>query len=565
MPQPPPRWRGPLDCDTLGEMRWRQVIRMRRWDRLSLRAKVATFTALLVTFAFGTGLLVTGYYLFEAMVGELGRRAMAVARTVAQVEVVRQHLGAPDGATAIQPVVERMRVSTQVEYIVTFDMNRIRYSSPLAERIGQPFQGGDEGPALSQQAYVSRAVGVNGRAVRAFAPVLSPDGSRQVGVVVVGIMLPRPLTLLSQFSFPATLGLSGGLVIAAFGSWLLAIQVKRQMFNLEPPEIAHILEERVALITALSDGLIAIDQHGTITVMNDEAMRLIGVGPDAIGRNLDEVIPSSPLLEVVRTGRPQYNQQSLVGRRLVLANRVPVLIDGCIVGALSTFRERTEVHRLAEELTGVTRFVEGLRAQNHESLNKLHTIAGLIHMKQYQQALEYIYAATEQQEEESRFLIRYIRDYQVSGLLLGKVIRGRELGITLMIDRSSRLTGIPAPLDNSDLVLILGNLLENAMEALEGQTGDREVDCLLQSDKESLRIRVTDNGPGVPEDLREAIFRQGVSTKGEHRGLGLAMVTQLTTLAGGRLSLTSEPGRTTFAIEIEGGDSGAANPGNDRG
>lgn len=526
---------------------------MRWWQQLTLRSKVAIFTALLVAFAFGTGLLVTGYYLMQAMVGELGRRAMSVARTVAQVEVVRQNLGVPDGAQAIQPVVERMRVSTGVEYIVTFDMNRMRYSSPLAERLGTPFQGGDEGPALSQQAYVSQAVGVNGKAVRAFAPILSPSGTEQVGVVVVGIMVPTPLALLNEFSLPAALGLSVGLVVAGLGSWLLAVQVKQQMFNLEPPEIARILEERVALVSALSDGLIAVAQDGTITVMNEEAQRMIGVGPEAVGRNVLEVVPNSQLLEIVRTSRPQYNQQMLLGRRLVLANLVPVLINDRIVGALATFRERTEVHRLAEELTGVTRFVEGLRAQNHESLNKLHTIAGLIHMKEYKQAMEYIYATTAQQEEESRFLIRHIQDYQISGLLLGKVIRGRELGIELAIDRESWLTAIPSPLDNSDLVLILGNLIENAMDALEHRAGERKVECLLRSDRKSLTIRVADNGPGIPPAVRERIFEQGFSTKGENRGLGLTMVRHLVTLAGGRLELRSQPGRTEFLVEVGGG------------
>ncbi|HEY3365948.1 MAG TPA: ATP-binding protein [Symbiobacteriaceae bacterium] len=156
-------------------------------------------------------------------------------------------------------------------------------------------------------------------------------------------------------------------------------------------------------------------------------------------------------------------------------------------------------------------------------------------MRQYQQALEYIYATTEQQEEAVRFMARRIKDYRVSGLLLGKVIRGRELGIDLQVDRRSRLDAIPRPLDGSDLVVIAGNLIENAMEALAGQSGERRVECLLQSDALGLLIRVTDNGPGVPAELHEQIFVQGFSTKGEQRGLGLALIQQLVSLAGGRV------------------------------
>lgn len=534
---------------------------MRWWHQLSLRGKVASLNAVLVAFAFGTGLLLTGYYLQGAYVDELGRRAMSVARTVAQVEVLRENLGLPQGAEKIQPVMERMRLSTGVEYIVTFDMHRIRYSSPLAERIGRPFQGGDEGPSLSQQAYVSQAVGVNGRALRAFVPVMSLDGSVQVGVVVVGILVPTALGLLIQFAFPLALGLVSGLLVAGLGAWLLALHVKRQMFDLEPTEIARTLEERVAMITAVTDAFIGVAYDGTINVLNEEAQRIIGVGPEAIGRHVLEVIPNSLLPETIRTGKVEYNQQMLVGRKLVLTNRVPVLIQHRIVGAMATFRERTEMHRLAEELTGVTRFVEGLRAQNHESLNKLHTIAGLIQMKQYQQALEYIYTSAEQQEEESRFLVRNIRDYRVSGLLLGKVIRGRELGIDLQIDRSSWLSAIPAPLDANDLVLILGNLIENAMDAVEENAGERKIECLLRSDADHLLLRVSDNGPGVPPALRQRIFEQGFSTKGDHRGLGLAMVQHLVSLAGGRVALESGSGRTLFTITVGGGERCASDSG----
>lgn len=531
------------------------------WLQLSLRSKVVTLTTALVVASFGIALLLTGYNLLGAVLDELGRRAMSVARTVAQVEAVRENLGQAGGAGAIQPVAERMRLSTGVEYIVTFDMNRIRYSDPLAERIGQPFQGGDEGPSLSQQAYVTQAVGVNGRAVRAFAPVLSPNGTEQVGVVVVGIMVPSLLAFLQQAIVMLPLGLAGGLAVGVLGAWLLAAHVKKQMFNLEPPQIARILEERVAVVSALSEGLVAVAQDGTITVVNEEAQRITGVGPDAVGRNVMEVMPNSQLLETTRTGQTAYNQQMLLGRKIVVTNRVPVRIKDRIVGAVATFRERTEVHRLAAELTGVTRFIDGLRAQNHESLNKLHTIAGLIHMRQYEQALEYIYNTTEQQEEVTRFLARQIKDYRVSGLLLGKVIRGRELGIDLQVDPRSWLDAIPRPLDGSDLVLIVGNLTENAMEALAGQAGERRVDCLVQSSANRLFIRVADNGPGVPPGLREQIFVQGFSTKGEQRGLGLALVRQLVTLTGGRLELESEPGRTLFTITVGEGDSTAADSG----
>ncbi|MGE5672877.1 MAG: ATP-binding protein [Mycobacterium leprae] len=527
------------------------------WQQLTLRSKVVGLTTVLVLCSFATGLAFMAYSTLGAVNTELGARAMSVARTVAQVQEVQENLGKPGGAKVIEPVVERMRLSTGVEYIVTFDMNRVRYSHPLPERIGTLFEGGDEGPSLSQQAYTSMASGVNGESVRAFVPVLAPDSHEQVGVVVVGIMAPHLLDLVRDFSLPILLGVVGSLAVAVLGAQVLASNVKRQMFNLEPPEIARMLEERVAVFSALSEGLIAVAQDGRITVINEEAQRMIGVGPEVVGRSVLDVLPHSQLLDTIRTGKAQYNQQMLLGRTLAVTNRVPVLIKDRIVGAVATFRDRTEVHQLAEELTGVTRFVEGLRAQNHESRNKLHTIAGLIQLKKYQEALDYIFTTTEQQQEVNRFLASRIADYRVSGLLLGKVIRGRELGIYLQIDRRSRLDAVPEPLDGSDLVLILGNLIENAMDALNGQVGARQIDCLLVSDQNGLRISVQDNGPGISPELRQEIFRQGFSTKGEGRGLGLALVQEIVWFAGGRMELESEPGRTLFTILVGEENSGA--------
>lgn len=153
-------------------------------------------------------------------------------------------------------------------------------------------------------------------------------------------------------------------------------------------------------------------------------------------------------------------------------------------------------------------------------------------------------------------LARRIRDYTVSGLLLGKVLRGRELGILVTIDPESSLTEIPSPLGPSDLVLILGNLLENAIDALSAQDGERRIDCLLYCDSESLEIRVEDNGPGVPSALQARIYEHGVSTKGNDRGMGLALVQQVIHLAGGSIRLQSQPGTTIFAIALGGDEPG---------
>lgn len=521
------------------------------WQALTLRRKIIALATALVLVSLLIGAATATRYAYGAFEDQLGERALSVARAVAQNEAIRAHVGRPGGDRAIQPVAERTRMATGVAYVVVFDMNRVRYSHPLAARIGERFAGGDEGPALEQKSYISRAAGVVGPSVRAFVPVMSPDGREQVGVVVVGILVPDFLTLLRQMRGGLLLSLASALAAGVGGAWLLARSIKRQLFDLEPAQIAHLLDERVAILAAMGEGLIAINRESRITFLNAEAQRLIGVGEEVVGRDIRTVIPQSQLPATLESGRAEYGSQMLLGRTIVVVNRVPIRVRGEIVGAVATFRDRTEVHRLAEGLTGVTQYVDALRAQNHESLNKLHAIAGLIQLRRYRQALQYIFEVTGEQQDVARFLAANIKDPRVSGILLGKYNRARERGTELVVDRRSRLHAVPPPLDGHDLVLLIGNLLENAFDAVEAlPPGQRRVQCLVQAGP-GLLVQVEDNGPGVPPELHERIFAQGFSTKpGPHRGLGLALVRELVTMAGGAVTLSSQPGSTVFTITV---------------
>ncbi|HEY3363670.1 MAG TPA: sensor histidine kinase [Symbiobacteriaceae bacterium] len=533
------------------------------WERLTLRRKIIALASGLVLLSILAAGALLVYSVETAVEGALGERAMSVARAFAQVDTVKRELETPTNDRTIQSVAERMRLSTGVEYIVVLNMSRIRLSSALEDRLGTVFEGGDEGPALAEQAYVSPAEGVKGNSVRAFVPIMGPSGREQVGVAAVGIMVPGIPTLLMQYRLELSLALVGALVVGVSGAWLLAGNIKRQMFDMEPVEIARQLEERVAAFGAITEGLIAIDRAERITLLNEEARRILDLPPgaDVFGREISEVIPYSRLPEALRTGRGARNQILLFGRTIILTNRLPIYVKGRIVGALATFRDRTEFNQLAEQLTGVTEFVDALRAQNHESLNKLHTIAGMIQMKKYNQALDFIFGAVEQQQEITRFTARAIKDYRVSGLILGKVTRARELVVDLQIDRQSRLDGIPAPLQAGDVALIVGNLLENAMDAVaDVPLGSRQVNCLLQGGRDGLEIRVEDNGCGLPPGVpAERIFEQGFSTKGSvNRGIGLALVKQIVDFGRGRISVESVPGRTVFFISLPGGGVNAA-------
>ncbi|WP_443613704.1 ATP-binding protein [Acididesulfobacillus acetoxydans] len=513
-----------------------------------MRTKIALLSFGLVLLS----ILVAGVMIVErtteAARKEIGLRAIAIARTVAELKEIQDNLGRPEGWKAIQPIAERIRVATGVEYIVVFDMKRVRYSHPLQDRIGTLFADGDEGPSLRHQEYLSQAVGVLGPSIRAFVPVMADQGTRQVGVVVVGILVPTVSEALHSLRLQLYSSLLVGVGLGLVGSFYLARNIKKNMFSLEPSEIARILEERVAVLQSMAEGVIAIDKEGCITILNQEAQRMTGALPDSTGRPIDAVVAVPGLKETVLNGEGQFNQELTLNQNVVLANFLPIRVDDKVVGAAITFQDKTEVHKLAEELTGVKTFIEALRAQNHESLNKLHTIAGLIQLQKYEKAVDYIFSTTEEQEGITRFLSRRIRNPALAGLLLGKYNRAKELRAKLILDPESNVGELPQ-LERSGLVVILGNLLENALEAVSGRTLC-EVHCLIKQSAEELALSVEDTGPGIePADL-EQIFAWGFSRKGSGRGVGLALVKHTLESQGGQVEVESGNWGTKFSVRI---------------
>lgn len=519
----------------------------------TLRTKMAVLSFGSVFLAILTGGFIVVEKFSYTLEKEIGMRALAIARTLAQSEEVQKNVGRQGGALLIQPVAERTRLATGVEYIVIVDMEGIRYSHPVEERIGKKFTDLDLGPALANNEYISSAEGVLGPSVRAFVPVKVDEGTRQVGVVIVGILTPTIGSLLRTIQIQLYYSLGTGLIVGLLGSLYLARKIKSAMFSLEPEEIARLLEERVAVFQAMGEGIIAIDTDSRITIANDEARRIIGKGEEIIGRHIIEVIPDTPLPEVLETGQAQINREMFLNDTVILVNRVPIRFKGEIIGAVSTFQDKTEVNRLAEELTGVKAFVEALRVQNHEHMNKLHTIAGLIQLEKHQQALDYIFDLTEEQQELTRLLTKNIFDNSIAGLLLGKYSRAKELRAELVIDRDTRLRELPSRLETGDLVVIVGNLIENALDAVRREeTERRKIYFAMLDHPDYLTITVMDRGAGIPEEKREMIFKQGFTTKGSaNRGLGLYLAKRYVDLAGGTISLICpEEGGTEFAVHI---------------
>jgi two-component system sensor histidine kinase DctS len=519
--------------------------------RLSIQTKIMG----LIFFIVGFSLLLAGIVIISNFIDsqedDLKQRTLLTARTVAELPYISSSItGSTKERIEINNRVEVIRIIHHADYIVVMDMNHIRLSHPVPNMIGQKSQGNDEGPAFAELTYTTKAKGEAGTVIRGFVPIINKD-HHQVGVVLVGYILPTFLEIIWNLRMEIMLTGAISLLFGGWGAWLLASRIKKEMFNLEPHEIARLVVERTETFNAMHEGIIAIDTDEKITIFNDKAKVMMGITGEVIGKNISTIIPDTRLPEILRLQRPFYNKELTVRNLNILSNRIPIKVREKTVGAVAIFQDRTEVKKLAEELTGVKAFVSALRVQNHEHMNKLHTIAGLLQLDHKNRALEYVFQITEEHEELTRFLSKNIKSESLSGLLLSKVSRGKELGITVHIDRHSRLESFPPTLDVHDFVIIFGNLLENAFDSFRDSSEvEKEIYVSIEQHEDLLSILIEDNGMGIPKDVEAFIFNEGFSTKdGSNRGIGLFLIREIVAKANGTIQVESNPGKgTTFII-----------------
>ncbi|MFC3883909.1 ATP-binding protein [Bacillus songklensis] len=519
--------------------------------RLSMQSKITGLIFFIVGFSlFLAGLVIMRDFV-QSKEEDLRQRSLITARTVAEIpEIPRKMTRGESERREINKLVEPIRIIHSADYIVILDMNRVRLSHPVSRMIGKVSKSKDEGPAFAEHTYTTKAKGESGTVVRSFVPIVN-DNHQQVGVVIAGYLLPTFLEVL--FSLKKEIFLTAGLslLFGGWGAWLLASHIKKQMFELEPHEIARLLVERTETFNAMHEGVIAIDTKENITIFNDKAKSMMGISGDVVGHNIHQVIPDTRLPEILQLDQPIYNKELQVRNLNILSNRIPIKANNKTVGAVAIFQDQTEVKKLAEELTGVKAFVSALRVQNHEHMNKLHTIAGLIQLGNKEKALEYVFQVSEEQEELTRFLSKNIKYDSISGLLLSKVSRGKELGITLTIDRHSRLESFPNHLDQHDFVVIIGNLIENAFDSfINSKYLKKEVYVSIEQNENILSVLVEDNGCGIKQEQLTHIFEEGFSTKAkQNRGIGLHLIKQIVEKGQGEIQVDTQPGKgTTFTI-----------------
>lgn len=483
----------------------------------------------------------------------LADKALAVARTLANSPEIRQGLMKKPEESGIQAIAQAVNKSNDFLFIVVTDMQSIRYSHPEAQRIGQPFKGDDILLALQGKENVAINRGFLAKALRVFTPIYD-EHHRQIGVVAIGLELSRVTEQINNSRGSIFWPILFGVLVGLLGTWVFVKVLKRILFGLEPYEISNLFEQRQAMLHSIKEGVIAVDECGEVTLINQAAQELLDYHKSQDDAQLStlshawsQVVDFS---QVLRDGTPRRDEEITVKDRLLLINTVPVLSNGKIIGAISTFRDKTEVRKLMQRLDGMVNYADALRERSHEFMNKLHVILGLLHLKSYKQLENYILKTANNYQEEIGSLLGKIKSPVIAGFLLSKINRTSDLGHSLVISNESQLPENSNEDQVAVLITVLGNLIENALEAL-GQEPGGEISVSLHYRHGWLHCEVNDDGPGIAPEHIEHIFEKGVSSKGTERGVGLALVKQQVESVGGNISVESEPGVfTQFFVQL---------------
>jgi two-component system CitB family sensor kinase len=282
---------------------------------------------------------------------------------------------------------------------------------------------------------------------------------------------------------------------------------------------------------------------GRVTLVNDEARRLLDLDDDAVGRNLTEIVPPGHVREVMAGNVDAPDQVVLVNDRVLVVNRMAVAVRGQEVGAVITLRDRTELEGLLRELNDVRSLADALRAQEHEFSHRLHVIAGLMEVGRHGDAVRFIQQESLVRQALVASLMDSGADPVLVGLLLGKAAVASERGVELRVTEDSRLPGELAGV--REVITIVGNLVDNALDSV-APSGSGTIEVTIREEDDGIFIRVHDSGPGIDPGLVDEIFTDGFTTKVAtgvgRRGLGLALVSGTVQRRGGRIEVDNADG-----------------------
>lgn len=494
-----------------------------------------TLTLLIATLI----LVLTGFMYwnwYTSIQKQVAMDAMDQAIIIADNEALSRDMVIDNGYIAVNNKVERIHLKTGIQYLYILNQEGRYFAHPIPEKLNTFYDVGDTllDPFVTHPSYHYNLT--TDAMVEAYAPIFT-DGVR-TGAVVIGIYNGRILQTLRGHAIRllvlTVVAIALGLVIA-YG---LSKNIKKAMFSLEPEAISMLLHQRETILEHIGEGILATDHAGQILLMNDNAKRLLD-------RHDIETVQELPfyghfisLLE--REGELVEAEWRIKQDKVIKIQVISLSGYNDKLGHLFKIDDMSLVRARAEELTNMQQLMQALRAQNHEFMNKLHTISGLIQLDAHEDALQYIESISRARREIVEALNEKVRVPALSGLLLAKHSRAAEKKIDLVIDEKTDVSRIPIGALDEDMTSILGNLIDNAIDALSVAGG--EINALLFQDDANFVVEISDNGAGIEETELLNCLEKGYSTKGDDRGYGLHIVSEKIKYLGGKLSLYNDNG-----------------------
>ena len=545
---------------------WRHV-------RQRLSTQVVLLVAAILVLTMGGGFFMLQRDLHEQLNVQFENRALSIAQTLAAEQSVATQVadGRPGGQ--LQAMATTEKEATGALFVVITNAKGIRYTHPTPALIGTAITYDDPEPDTTEPfrtgiPYTGLQHGSLGPVAAGKAPLYLHG--KLIGEVSVGFAVKYVGNALWG-ALPVLIGyLLGALAVGVLAALALARRLKRQTFGLELSEIAALLQEREAMLHGIKEAVLGYDTAGRVLLANDAARGLLGLPAQFAGRKLRYMLPPGRLTDVVTGAVTGSDLLVLHEDRVLVANRMPITRNHQQLGWVVTFQDRTESEALKRSLDEVTGLADTLRAQSHEFANQLHTLVGLVELGHYAEAVEFVTGLSAARGELTDQLVEAIGEPKLAALILAKVSLAGERDVELRLLPDSRvgqrITAI------TQVLTVVGNLIDNAIDAaalgvpVPGRSRG-EVELTLVAAEADLLIRVRDTGPGVPHDMRDQIFTDGVTTKssltGARRGLGLALVRQIAQGMGGMVSV-GQDGGAVFTAVLPGclapGEPGSARP-----
>ena len=473
-----------------------------------------------------------------------GRRSLSAAESLAANPLLRVLLPEvePEMGSALPAMGESVRSTSGLQFVTIADPRGTVVTSSYPDEVGTSI--------LHPESAVTEGRGWTGEIWRngnhvliAQVPVLDDEG-KMVGIVSAGQSYPSTGEMIQEIAPNALFTLVISLLLGTAGSVLLARRVKHQTRGLEPREIAELFEHREALLHGVKEGIISVSPDSRVMLANDVAIELLQLPSHCVGRTLDELDVVPQVRHALTTSQELPDRQFLVGERVLVFNRMPVKTARRDLGSVTTFRDKTELTLLEQELGDSKATADMLRAQTHEFANQLHAISGLIQLGEYDEVVGFIDGVSFSRSKIFEDVSACIAEPTIAALLIAKSSVAAERGVHLKMAPSSTLGRCEDQLAR-DLTTVIGNLVDNAMDAAAA-AANPEIQVGIEETSELVRITVRDNGEGIAEDAMDEIFTQGFSTKDSAvsggRGFGLAISRLVCRRRGGELAAANAQG-----------------------